>query len=207
MLSTFTSLSSLYFIIEYLSNFYQKAFWEMLYSYTARRVSSEACNMTQGQERRWHPSNEWIFGVVSAGLFLIVAGTIFITTPALFDETIAFFKDLTVVKVHDTSIYLPAPAFPRNHLMVYSAVMQFSLMWGIVEIAVLVLRFALHSTANKEAETLGNVAYWLGSYYLIQKFLIEETKWFEYWALIIILLGASLIVRAIFLAATRESSR
>jgi len=163
--------------------------------------------MTQSQERRWHPSNEWIFGAVSAGLFLIVAGTIFIMTPALFDKIIAFFKDLTIVKVTDMSIYLPAPAFPRDHLMVYSAVMQFSLMWGIVEIAVLVLRFALHSPDNKKAETLGNVAYWLGSYYLIQKFLVEETRWFEYWALVIILLGASLIVRAMFLAAVRESSR
>jgi hypothetical protein len=155
--------------------------------------------MAQGQRHYWGSSREWIVGTISTGLFLIVAGAIFINTPALFDEIVAFFRDFKAVQVGNSSIYLPAPALPENHTLVYSAAMLFSLVWGITQIGILVLRFALHSPAKKKAETTGNIFYSLASYYAIQQLLIEETKWFEFWAVIIMIIGASLIVRAIFL--------
>lgn len=157
--------------------------------------------MAQSQRNHWRSSREWIVGTISTGLFLIVAGAIFINTPALFDEIVAFFRDFTAVQVSNSPIYLPAPAFPENHTIVYSAAMLFSLIWGITQIGILALRFVLHSPAKKKAETTGNVFYWSASYCVIQRLLIEETKWFEFWTVIIMIIGASLIVRAIFLGA------
>ncbi len=157
--------------------------------------------MAQSQRHYWRSSREWIVGTISTGLFLIVAGAIFINTPAIFDEIVTFFRDFTAVQVSNSPIYLPAPAFPENHTIVYSAAMLFSLIWGITQIGILVLRFVLHSPAKKKAETTGNIFYWLASYYAIQRLLIEEIKWFEFWAVIIMIIGASLIVRAIFLGA------
>jgi len=161
--------------------------------------------MGQSQRHYWHSGREWIVGTVSTGLFLIVAGAVFINTPALFDKIVAFFSDFTTVKVNSLSIYLPAPASPENHTIVYSAAMLFSLIWGVVQIGILALRFVLHSTARKKAETTGHAFYWFASYYVIQRLLVEETKWFEFWTVIIMMIGASLIVRAIFLAVARQN--
>jgi hypothetical protein len=65
----------------------------------------------------------------------------------------------------------------------------------------LVIRFATGSPNRKKAENLSDIIFWFGTAYLIQTWLINNTKWFEFWATILILLGMSLIVRAIYLAA------
>jgi len=158
--------------------------------------------MAQGRRHYWRSNREWIVGAISTGLFLIVVGAIFIKTPTLSDKIVSFFGDFnSTVQVSNSTIYLPAPKSPGLHTEVYSAAMLFSLIWGITQIGILVLRFALHSPAKKKAETTGNIFYSLASYYAIQQLLIEETKWFEFWAVIIMIIGASLIVRAIFLGA------
>jgi hypothetical protein len=64
----------------------------------------------------------------------------------------------------------------------------------------LALRFTVQSPSRKKAETASNVVYWFGSAYLIQTMLIDVTKWFEFWALVIALAGFALIARALFLA-------
>lgn len=172
---------------------------------------SQWYKMIQDQRLSRHSSRDWIIGTVSAGLFLIIVGTIFINTPALFDKIVDFFNDFTTVKVSNLSIYLPAPANPASHAIVYSAAMQFSLVWGITQIGILALRFTLHSSSRRKAETAGNAFYWLLSSYAIQRLLIEdnlldETKWFQFWTAIIMIIGASLVVRAIFLALTHRNS-
>lgn len=161
--------------------------------------------MTQERRFNQHSNRDWIVGTVSTGLFLIIAGAIFINTPSLFDKVGDFFNDFTTVKVSNLSIYLPAPAHPATHTVVYSAAMLFSLVWGITQIGILVLRFTLHSSGRRKAETAGNAFYWLLSSYAIQRLLIEdnlldETKWFQFWTVIIMIIGASIVVRAISLA-------
>jgi hypothetical protein len=150
----------------------------------------------------WHIHREGILSSVSIGVFLILVGSIFFTTPSLVEKTLEFFKDFTLRQVPHFEIQFPAPKTPETHLTVYSAAEQFSLIWGIFQVLMLALRFILQSPSSKKAETASNVVYWFGSAYLIQTMLVETTKWFEFWALVIVLAGFALIVRAIFLAIT-----
>jgi hypothetical protein len=137
-------------------------------------------------------------------------GAIFASTPNLFNDIIAFFKDFEIVEVQNTQIYLPAPAHPQTHLTVYSAAGTFCLTWGIYEIAILITRFLVRSPTNKKAETLSNIIFWLGASYLIKEILnttTTTTTWFTFWTLIITLLGISLIVRGLILAASTLQKR
>jgi hypothetical protein len=150
-----------------------------------------------------HIRREGLISSISTGFFLILAGIIFVSTPNLFERILDFFNNFNIVHVPHIEIFLPAPQNPESHLTVYSAAELFSLVWGCFQILILVLRFAVHSPSNKKAETASNVVSWLGTALLIPKFLNETTTmemWFAYWATIIMLIGVSLIIRAIFLA-------
>lgn len=146
---------------------------------------------------------EGILSAISVGFFFVLVGFIFIITPNLTDKMVDFFQDITFVNVArlPSNFYLPRPATIGAHVTIYSAVEQFSLAWGVFLVAMLVIRFATGSQTRKKAENLGDVIFWFGSAYLIRTWLIGESKWFEFWALILMLLGISLIVRAVFLAA------
>lgn len=146
---------------------------------------------------------EGLINAVSAGFFFILVGIIFMTTPDLFEKIIAFFKDFKMVNVPNTNIFMPAPANPWKHLTIYTAAVQFSLVWGIFEIAILILRFFVHSPLSKKAETASNVVFWLGASYIIGIFLNETaklTEWFVFWSTILMLIGFTLILRAAILA-------
>lgn len=147
---------------------------------------------------------EGLFGAISAGFFLILVGAFFITTPGLLDRIVDFFKDFEIVNIPGSSvIYWPAPAHPGSHTVVYSVVTQFCLIWGIFQIVVLALRFFARSPVGKKAETTSNIVFWLGSYYLTNRYLTSATTleiWFTFWATIIILVGVTLIIRAVVLA-------
>jgi len=149
-------------------------------------------------------SRDGLVGAITAGFFFVLIGMIFVTTPNLFGSIIEFFKDFGLVPIPNTgNIYFPAPKNPNNHLTVYSAAGQFSLIFGIFLIFILVLRFIIQSPLNKKADTAGDIVFWLGANYLIGMFLKESvtTKiWFTFWAAIIMLIGLTLIIRAIVLA-------
>jgi len=136
----------------------------------------------------------------------------FVTVPNLFKEIIDFFQDIRAVQVpHLDNVYLPAPHDPGAHLVVYSTVMQFCLIWGIFLIALLAARFFVHSPTRKKADNLGDIVFWLGAAYFSQIWLVDTidrsiTKWFGFWSAIIILIGVSLIVRAIFSAVAWKAS-
>ncbi len=163
--------------------------------------------MNQGHWRYSGRHRESLVSAISAGFFFILAGTIFITTPNLIDGITEFFRDFTTIQIpRIEGIYLPAPDHPATHLTVYSAVGQFSLIWGIFLIAIMGLRFAAHSPLNKKADNAGDIVFWLGAYYLLTTILNEATThatWFAFWAEMIMLGGVSLIVRAIVLATAR----
>jgi len=142
---------------------------------------------------------------------------LFVVKPNLYNDTATFFNNFNVTSaVPHTQIQLPAPSSNstvRNaNLSVYSAVEQFSLAWGIFLIALLVLRFAFDSSWRRKAENISNIVFWFGVAYLVQTWLINSTNgntyqaqtWFEFWSLIIVLLGISLIVRALCLAANKR---
>jgi len=154
---------------------------------------------------------EGLISAISAGLFFVLAGTIFLTTPNLFEKILDFFKDnwhLTPVP-NLRNVSLPAPSHPLTHRTVYGAVEQFSLIWGFFQIVILALRFVARSPWNKKAETASNIVFSFGASFLTRTFLIETirlplltevARWFVFWSGIIMLFGVSLIVRAIVLA-------
>jgi len=153
--------------------------------------------MTQPFPRRY---GEGLISAISAGFFFILIGIIFVTTPNLFERILDFFRDFDFVRVPNTGIFLPAPFFPRNHQVVYRAAEQFEFAFGLFHIVILGLRFVFRSAVRRKAETAGNIVFWLGTGYLTRTLLIETTRWFEFWAVFIMLIGVTLIVRAIILA-------
>jgi len=139
-----------------------------------------------------------------------MAGTLFLVTSGLFEGVIDFFKDFDTIRVLSTDVYLPAPRTLTSHMVVYETARLFCLYWGVFLVALLIARFVLHSSWRKKAENLSDIVFWLGAMYLIQTMLLDITslahkEWFAFWAAIIMLLGVSLIVRAIVLAGVRTS--
>jgi len=146
---------------------------------------------------------EGLFTAISAGIFLLLVGTIFVITPNLFDKILDFFGDFKLVDVPNTDVVFLGPEFPRLHLTVYQAAGQFSIALGIFQIVILALRFVIPSSWEKRSETVGNLVYWAGAAFLIQLFLIENTQWFIFWSTIIIIVGVSLIAKAVVMAISR----
>ena len=157
---------------------------------------------------------EGLISAVSVGFFFLLIGAIFVVTPNLFDRIMDFYRDFEIRTLpHTENVFLPAPLNPYSHMEVYTAVWQFSIVWGIFQIVILAFRYVAGSPFSKKAETAGNMVFWLGASYLIDllrnatsrvPFLNTPTPlegWFAFWAMIIVLIGISLIARAIILAA------
>jgi hypothetical protein len=89
----------------------------------------------------------------------------------LFNEIGAFFRNLTTVSYPVSSatstISLPAPANPAAHAVLYTALMQFALGIGILQMVILALRLRMNSPTGKTAETVGNLIFWLGTAVLV----------------------------------------
>jgi hypothetical protein len=160
--------------------------------------------MVQDPNRVHYKWSEGVISAVTAGIFLILAGTIFLSTPNLSDKVVAFFNDFTTVHFPNTSnVFLPVPASPTTHLAIYMAVGEFSLFWGIAQFLVLALRLVFHSPIHRKAETVSGIVYWLGISYLVNLFLNAQVTvigWFTFWSMLIVLAGITLIIRAVILA-------
>ncbi|MBT8171864.1 hypothetical protein KJN74_03225 [Candidatus Bathyarchaeota archaeon] len=148
-------------------------------------------------------NNEGLFSAISAGFFLLLLGTIFVLNPNLFGETIDLLRDIAIVDVPNTDISFLGIESPPLHLAVYEAAFQISIALVVFQVIILGLRFVFQSSRIKRSETVGNIVYWSGTSYLIHLFLIENTQWFVFWSTILIIVGISLIIRAIFMAVTR----
>jgi hypothetical protein len=164
---------------------------------------------------------EGILSAISVGFFLILVGTLFVASPNLLHDVNIFLSNFRVVQVGNTNIHVPTPQSLGNQNTysamqdVYLAVREFSLVWGVFLIAVVGARFLLDSPLRRKAENVGDIVFWLGATYLLETFLVAPTQaslipdsdlaidWFKFWAGIVMLIGVSLIARAIFLAATR----
>jgi hypothetical protein len=157
---------------------------------------------------RAYKAGEGIFSAISVGAVFILIGVIYVATlpVSLWEKVVAFFNSFSTLPVSNTGIYLPAPAVPAAHTVLYSAVFQFCLGLGILQVILLVLRLAWHSPISKTAETVGNLVFWFGASYLVFTFLNSSTQmdtWFGFWAAILVVLGVSLIARALVLFARK----
>ena len=151
---------------------------------------------------RQRTTAETIIGVISAGTVLILIGAVYVSAlpTSLWEKTLDFFGSFTGVQVPGTTITLPAPTQLGTHTVVYNAAFQFCIGIAILQIIVLALRLLWRSPLDKTSETVGNLVFWFGACYLVPTFLNSNTTpttWFAYWAAIIILIGVSLIARAI----------
>lgn len=159
-----------------------------------------------------YKTQERIFSAVSFGFFLILIGIIYvINLPAnLWNEIITFFGSFTLAQVPTTGIYLPAPISPSSHALLYGAIFQFCVGIGILQIIMLLVRYASKSPIGKIAETMGNLVFWFGTAYLITNYLNRTTdmsKWFVFWAGTLMILGLSFIARAFVLLGKKWISR
>jgi hypothetical protein len=146
---------------------------------------------------------EGIFTAISVGFFFVLIGVLLATTPNLFGNFLDFVKSFDLVDVPNTDIILPGPVSPSSHIVLYQAVQLLSFALLAFQIVMLVLRFLAKSSWGKKAEVVGNLVFWLGAIFLIQNFLIETTQWFVFWSLLIIIIGISMISRAMVVAASR----
>ena len=146
---------------------------------------------------------EGLFTAISIGFFLLLVGAIFVITPNLFGKIVDFVKDFKLVDVPNTDVVFFGPEFPGLHLTVYDAVRQFSIAWAVFQIVILALRFVIPSSWGKRAENVGNLVFWAGAAFLIQLFLIESMQWFVFWSTLLIVVGVSLIARAVVMAVSR----
>lgn len=156
-----------------------------------------------------HKAGEGILSAISVGTVFILIGAIYVTTlpTSLWEKIVNFFSSFNTVQVPDTTINLPAPAVPAAHTVLYNAAFQFCIGIAILQIILLTLRLMWHSPIGKTAETAGNLVYWFGASYLVFTFLNSSTTvttWFAFWAAILIVLGVSMIARALVLFAKRR---
>ncbi len=88
----------------------------------------------------------------------------------------------------------------------YSAVINFLLGVGILEIIILALRLVLHSVVRRIGQTVGDLVFWLGAAFVANIFLLAGTLngWFQFWSAIIVLIGLSLIARFLIYFAGRN---
>jgi hypothetical protein len=131
-----------------------------------------------------------VLGMVSFGFFLLLAGIIIIITPHPLKEAQSFFTD-----VFENVQGFPAPSMP--HPVLYTAVMRFTLIFGLFSVGILVLRFVLRESANRKAGTVTSVVFWLGVAFLTNLLAAESISWFAFWAGIIMIIGVMVIVGAL----------
>jgi hypothetical protein len=157
---------------------------------------------------RPYKTEEGIISAISVGAVFILIGVIYVATlpVSLWEKVVAFFNSFSTLPVSNTGIYLPAPAVPAAHTVLYNAVFQFCLGLVILQVILLALRLAWRSPISKTAETVGHLVFWFGASYLVFTFLNSSTQmdtWFGFWAAIIVVLGVSLIARALILFARK----
>jgi len=173
------------------------------------RVGRSKLNEKLNKQSSAYKAQERLFSALSAGSFFILLGIVYVVNlpSSLWEAVVEFFSNLTLAQVPSTGIYLPAPVSPAAHTLLYGAVFQCCIGLGILQVIFLALRLMMKSPTGKIAETIGNLVYWFGEGYLVTTYLNSTTtvsKWFVFWAGILIILGLSFIARAFVFLAKRK---
>lgn len=142
-----------------------------------------------------------ILGLASFGIFLIVIGIIFVTTPNLVDRAGDFFRDFHTQEVAP-NVFLPVPGY--DHPVVFNAIYQFCLIFGILQIAVLAARFILKDTVRRTASTVMGIIFWLGAAWSMTFIIAKSITWLTFDGYIITFLGIAIVVENIIVLALRK---
>jgi hypothetical protein len=160
-------------------------------------------------QTRTHKMGESLISAISVGAVFILIGIVFVLAQpnSLWDSIVTFCNSFTSRSVPGTGTSLPAPTNPAAHAVLYTAAFQFCIGLGILQVILLALRLMIYSPIRKTAETFGHLVYWFGASYLITTYLNNTTtisRWFMFWAGILVILGLSLIARAVVLLAKKR---
>ncbi len=156
-----------------------------------------------GEQHRSFPYAEGLITALGFGGFLIILGVVFALTPGTWQAVTDFFSDLTFAAYQfgspGSTISFLAPAHPDAHASFYWAVMGFCLGIAVLQIVILILRLIVQSRIGRISETVGNMIFWIGAALSVDVFLLAGTltSWFQFWAVLILFLGVSLIARGI----------
>ncbi len=164
--------------------------------------------MNVNARTRRHSIGESLISGLSVGAVFTLIGVVFVLAQpsSLWDGIVNFFSHFTLRSVPTLGFSLPAPENPAAHAVFYTAAFQFSIGLGILQIILLMLRLGMRSPIGKTAEVVGNLVFWFGAAYMITTYLGDRpdiTQWFMFWAGILIMLGFSLIARALVLLIKR----
>ena len=68
-----------------------------------------------------------------------------------------------------------------------------------MQIVILILRLIVRSRIRRISETVGNLVFWIGAAFSVHVFLLVGTltSWFQFWTLLVLFFGVSLIARGI----------
>ena len=146
-----------------------------------------------GNKKLRYGSTGWL-GTLSFGFFLILFGIIWIITPNFSSEVIDFVRDFHLKHLTE-HIILPAPE--DSHPVVYTAAMQFCLVFGAFQIAILALRFIFHDSLDRESGTISNIAFWLSTGFFLNLLANKSTGWFGFLAGLIISIGLAIIASSL----------
>jgi len=147
-----------------------------------------------GKEGKIRKGTDWL-GLVSFGFFVVLFGIVWIATPNIGREVGEFFSDFHLVNV-TSNIVLPAPK--SNHPVVYTAAMQFCLVFGAFQIAILAFKLVIHEPLNKIGETVSGTVFWFGASYLFSLLANDSIRWFSFIAGILILIGIMITISSTF---------
>jgi len=144
-------------------------------------------------KKRYSRRTGWL-STLSFGFFLILFGVIWIITPDFSSEVIDFAKDFHLEHLTE-HVVLPAPK--ESHPDLYTAAMQFCLVFGVFQIAVLVLRFIFHDSLDKKSGTISNIAFWFSTSFFLNMLANKSTGWFGFLAGLIISIGLAIIASSV----------
>ena len=152
---------------------------------------------------------EGMITAISFGIVLILLGIIYVSSLPnnLFDSFWTFANNFQIRQIPGMAISLFAPSSPSAHWVLYDAVFKLCLGISALQVIILAIRLAIQSPIDKIAETIGNLIYWPGSSYLVITYLNSSTnlsRWFQFWAALLIVGGLSLIARGSILFARRK---
>jgi hypothetical protein len=161
------------------------------------------------ERRRVRGPGDAVISAISVGAVFILIGLVFVLALPnnLWDKIVGFFGNFAATQVSSLGITLPAPANPGVHAVLYNAVFQFSLGLAFLQVVTLALRFGLGSRIGRIAETIGNLVFWVGMSYLVRVYLNSSTTltaWFSFWAAILVVLGLSIVARAVVLLLAKK---
>jgi len=149
--------------------------------------------MAESVKKRPEETN-WL-SLLSFGLFLMLLGTIWTATPNLTEHIRTFVdpKNWDLKKVTE-NISFPEPN--ERHPTLYTAAMQFCFIFGVLQIIILVLRFAFHESINRKAETVSGIAFWFSISFFL-RMLTNGLSFFGFIGGIIISAGLALLTSSV----------